>query len=190
MTVEALLAALSSLSQTSPPPRAIELVPDLAQVGLRVDPSEAARVPFNVPLEPNTVREEGTRSTLWLGPDEWLIVGAPREASAIIDELERSLDGLHRSVVDLSANRVALELGGSERFDVLSTGCAIDLHPRAWHTGMCAQTLFGRAQVILHERAEATRLLVRPSFAGYVVDRLLDAAGRSEPKPQVDPPDC
>jgi sarcosine oxidase gamma subunit len=40
---------------------------------------------------------------------------------------------------------------------------------------MCAQTLFAKAQVILHERADTTGVLVRPSFAGYVVERLLVA---------------
>ena len=34
---------------------------------------------------------------------------------------------------------------------------------------MCAQTLFGQAQVILQQRDErTTRVFVRPSFAGYV----------------------
>ena len=41
---------------------------------------------------------------------------------------------------------------------------------------MCAQTLFGGAQVILHQRDErTTRVFVRPSFAGYFVDRLATA---------------
>jgi sarcosine oxidase gamma subunit len=39
--------------------------------------------------------------------------------------------------------------------------------------GVCAQTLFARAQVILQELDGATRQFVRPSFAYYVVDRLL-----------------
>ena len=175
MTVEALRQSLTSLSQTSRRELTIGLVPDLAQVGLRLDPSEASHAPYPLPLEPNTVWEEGQRAALWLGPDEWLILGAPGEAPEIVDELERALEGLHRSVIDLSANRVAIELGGSERFALLSTGCPIDLHARLWRTGRCAQTLFGLAQVILHERAKTTGILVRPSFAGYVVDRMIDA---------------
>jgi sarcosine oxidase gamma subunit len=38
---------------------------------------------------------------------------------------------------------------------------------------MCAQTLFAKAQVLLQERADTTRVLVRPSFAGYVIERML-----------------
>jgi sarcosine oxidase subunit gamma len=73
----------------------------------------------------------------------------------------------------VSANRVAIELGGPGRFELLASGCPLDLHPRSWHAGMCAQTLFAKAQVILHERAETTGVLVRPSFADYLVERLL-----------------
>jgi hypothetical protein len=38
---------------------------------------------------------------------------------------------------------------------------------------MCAQTQFAKTQVILHERPAGTGLLVRPSFATYLVDRLI-----------------
>jgi sarcosine oxidase, subunit gamma len=100
-------------------------------------------------------------------------VGAPGAASVIVDELEASLAGHHRSVVDVSANRVVIELAGSTRHELLSSACPIDLHPRSWGDGRCAQSVFGAAQVLLHEREGATRLFVRPSFADYVVDLLL-----------------
>jgi sarcosine oxidase subunit gamma len=153
----------------------LEHVPFLAQVSLRIDPSLADRAPFPLPLTPNTAWEEGPRAVLWLGPDEWLVLGPPHAGARIVAELEASLEGEHRSVVDVSANRVAIELGGPGRFELLASGCSLDLHPRAWRSGMCAQTLFAKAQVILHERAETTGVLVRPSFASYVIDRLLAA---------------
>ena len=113
---------------------------------------------------------------LWLGPDEWLVVAEPGGAAAIAEELERSLADLHRSVVDVSSNRVVLELSGSSRHDLLSSACPIDLHPRSWADGRCAQSVFGAAQVLLQERRGTTRLFVRPSFADYVVDLLLAVA--------------
>jgi sarcosine oxidase, subunit gamma len=152
-----------------------ERVPFLAQVSLRLDPALADRLPVALPLEPNTARDDGVRAALWLGPDEWLVLGPPHAGAGIVAELEAALDGLHRSVVDVSANRIGIELGGPDRLELLASGCPIDLHPRAWGVGSCAQTLFGKAQVILHERAGTTRLLVRPSFAGYVVARLVAA---------------
>lgn len=148
-------------------------LPFLAQVSLRLDPSLAERVSFPLPLEPNTAWQAGARAALWLGPDEWLVVGPAHTASEIVAELDRALEGEHRSIVDVSANRVALELGGPDRFELLESGCSLDLHPRSWRAGMCAQTLYAKTQVILHERHDATRVFIRPSFAGYLVDRLL-----------------
>lgn len=145
----------------------------VSQLDVRVDPSTAAGLGF--PTTPNRATT-GDRDALWLAPDEWLVVGASGTAGAIADELARSLDGLHHSIVDVSANRVALELGGPSRHDLLASACPIDLHPRSWGGGRCAQSVFGAAQVLLHERDGATRLFVRPSFADYVVDLLLAAA--------------
>jgi sarcosine oxidase subunit gamma len=154
-------------------------VPFLAQVSLRLDPGLADRAPIPLPLEPNTAWEDGPRAALWLGPDEWLALGPPHAGGEIVAELDSALTDVHRSVVDVSANRVAIELGGPGRAELLSKGCPIDLHPLAWTTGMCAQTLLAKAQVILHERADTTGLLVRTSFADYLVDWLLAASGEA-----------
>lgn len=145
----------------------------MSQLDVRIEPASAAALGF--PTEPNTART-GARDVLWLGPDEWLIVGVPGAARAIRDELEASLAGLHRSVVDVSANRAVIELAGPSRHDLLSSACPIDLHPRSWGDGRCAQSVFGAAQVLLHEREGVTRLFVRPSFADYLVDLLLAVA--------------
>jgi sarcosine oxidase, subunit gamma len=146
----------------------------LAQVDVRVDPTTAGTLGF--PTEPNTWTPAGDRDVLWLGPDEWLVVAEPGGAGAIAQELERSLADVHRSVADVSANRSVLELSGSSRHEHLSSACPIDLHPRSWGDRRCAQSVFGAAQVLLQERQETTRLFVRPSFAGYVVDLLLAVA--------------
>lgn len=140
---------------------------DLAQVDLRTDPAD---VPFEAP-DPNTATSWEGRDVLWLGPDEWLIVGKTGTERAIVDELETALSGHHRSVVDASANRIVFDL--EDGLELLSTGCGLDLDPAHWLSGMCAQTLLGQAQVILHQRDErTTRIFVRPSFARYLVDRL------------------
>ena len=146
----------------------------LAQVDVRADPSTAARLGF--PAEPNTVASGPDRDILWLGPDEWLVVGLGGPAEALVAELETTLGGVHHSVVDVSANRTGIELGGPSRHELLSTACPIDLHPRSWSDGRCAQTVFGAAQILLQEREGTTRVFVRPSFAAYVVDLLLAAS--------------
>ena len=140
---------------------------DLAQVSLRADPSV---LPFAA-LKPNTATTWDGRDVLWLGPDEWLVVGEAGSEGSIRRELQDALAGQHRSVLDVSANRMVFDL--TDGLDLLSSGCGLDLDPSRWHPGMCAQTLFGQAQVILHQLDErTTRVFVRPSFAGYFCLRL------------------
>jgi sarcosine oxidase subunit gamma len=146
----------------------------LAQVDVRCNHAVARRLGF--PVAPNTVKGNMRRGVLWLGPDEWLVVGLPGTAGATIASLETALGDEHRSVIDVSANRVVLEMTNDDRLDVLASVCSIDLDPRSWSPMMCAQTLLGRAQVILQELPAATRIFVRPSFTGYVADLLLAAA--------------
>jgi sarcosine oxidase, subunit gamma len=146
----------------------------LAQLDVRVDPSTAATLGF--PTRPNTATSSSDRDVLWLGPDGWLVVSEPGTADAIAAELAAALGGLHHSLVDVSANRAVFELAGPSRHELLSSACPIDLHPRSWRDGRCAQTVFGAAQIVLQEREEATRLFVRPSFADYVIDLLVAAA--------------
>jgi sarcosine oxidase subunit gamma len=140
---------------------------ELAQVGLRADPTS---LPLDPP-EPNTVTTWEGRDILWLGPDEWLVVGEPGAEGSIEQELRDALARHHHSVIDLGANRVVFDL--TDALDPISSGCGLDLDPRRWRPGMCAQTLFGQAQVILYQRDErTTRVFVRPSFVGYFLERL------------------
>ena len=143
------------------------------QVDLRVDPVDPAATRIGellgtpLPVVPNT----GSEVVLWLGPDQWLVFGTPEE------QLRAALGDTPGSVVDVSANRVVFELSGPGAREVLEQGCAIDLHPRAFGPGRCAQTMLARANVVLHkvDAAPTYRILVRPSFAGYLRSWLRDA---------------
>jgi sarcosine oxidase subunit gamma len=146
---------------------------DLAQVDVRAGPSH---VPFEAP-EPNTATTWGGRDVLWLGPDEWLVVGDAGTEGEIVRTLSELLAGRHASVVDVSANRIVFDV--PDALQLLSTACGLDLDPNRWRPGMCAQTLLSHAQVILHQRDErTTRVFVRPSFAGYLIERLDDRRDR------------
>jgi sarcosine oxidase subunit gamma len=154
-------------------------LPFLEQVDLRIARSEADPLPPFLPLEPNTWVGWNGRDVLWLGPDEWLLLDGSQttEGGGLAAELTTLLSGTHRSLVDVSANRTVLELTSDDRRELLSTGCGLDLHVRSWRDGMCAQTLVGRVPVILQERSGTTRIFVRPSYADWLLDWMLDAAG-------------
>jgi sarcosine oxidase subunit gamma len=165
-------------------PDGLRELPFLAQVDLRADPADAAALQriasalgFPLPSQPNTVSGEADRHALWLGPDEWLIVGPPDGEADLEARCRQALGAALGAVVDVSAGRTTLELWGAYARAVLETGCDIDLHPRAFGPGRCAQTLVARAGVILHQTSAEPRyrLLVRPSFAGYLAAWLRDA---------------
>jgi len=175
-------------------PVGLRELPLLTQIGLRLHDAPgapprragspaghavvAAALGFPLPEVPNTTTGDGARTALWLGPDEWLLVGPPGEARSLEAMLEEALPREVGSVIGLSANRTVLELRGPHARDVLAAGCSLDLHPRAFGPGDCAQTLLARAAVILHQTdlEPVYRILVRGSFAGYLADWLLDAA--------------
>jgi len=148
------------------------------QVGLRLRapfPAYLAGVPL--PLAPNRVAVTGSVRTLWLGPDEWLVV-AEGAAPDLLPRLERAVTGRRASVSDLSSSRVIIEIGGSAARDLLASGCGLDLHPRAFGPGQCAQTLLSRVPVILDQLDQAPhyRLLTRRSYSRWLVDWMIDAA--------------
>ena len=163
-------------------------LPFLAQLDLRLgaDDVEARDAVESVigalPIEPNTVHGGADAAVLWLGPDEWLVVGPPDGEAALASQLHEALGGARRrvAIVDVSANRTTLELNGPRVRELLEFGCPIDLHPRAFGPGRCAQTLLARANVLIwfvtDEPEPVYRLLVRPSFAAYVAAWLADAA--------------
>ncbi|HEX9343574.1 MAG TPA: sarcosine oxidase subunit gamma family protein, partial [Actinomycetota bacterium] len=151
----------------------------LSQVSLRVDLTPAKgrpAPPLELPLQPNSWGRIGILEALWLGPDEWLVTGGQGNAGKMVILLDAAFDGRPHSIVDVSANRVATDLTGADRLDLLATGCPLDLHPRVWSEGACAQTLLARVPVLLQERASTTRLFVRPSFAAWLADWLAAAA--------------
>jgi sarcosine oxidase subunit gamma len=149
-------------------------VPFLAQFDVRVD---ADAVPaLALPTGPNTATTAGERRVLWLGPDEWLVVAPAGERGTLAGELRAALDGVPAAVVDVSGQRTVIELSGPSAREVLMKGCSIDLHPRAFGAGRCAQTALALAPVVLLPvRADAFWIFVRASFAEYLADWLIDA---------------
>ncbi|HKS89264.1 MAG TPA: sarcosine oxidase subunit gamma family protein [Stellaceae bacterium] len=151
----------------------------LEQIGLRAKPpvpAYLAGVPL--PLQPNRVAPMRELRTLWLGPDEWLVTAPEGLAPDLQGRLTRAIEGRHAAVVDLSASRIALEIAGPQARTLLEKGCGLDLHPRAFVAGCCAQTLFAKLPVIIDQLSTAPlyRLFVRRSAASWLAAWLIDAA--------------
>lgn len=145
---------------------AVRELPFETHVSVRMDPTSAPAVAARLGTEPAILR---------LGPDEWLVVA--EEDADLETELRAVLTGDRDAIVDVSDQRTTFELAGPRARAILGMACSIDLHPRAFGPGRCAETMLARAGVVLWQVDDTPtfRLLVRRSFAAYVVAWLLDA---------------
>jgi sarcosine oxidase subunit gamma len=176
--------AAATAAAGAPGAVALKLLPVNTQIDLRGNPGDRqftdgvrTAIGFDLPRESNRAATASERTALWLSPDQWLILAPFAERVAVLDKLRSSLAGQHVSIVDVSANRVVLELAGPKARETIAKGCGLDLHPRVFGPGHCAQSLVARSQALIWQTDDAPtyRLLVRPSFAGYVADFLIDA---------------
>lgn len=132
---------------------------------------------IDLPLEPNTVIEGARTTTIWLGPNEWYVVTPAGEEREVVARLEEVLAGRHFAVNDVTGYYTTIVLEGPSARAVLEKGCTLDLHPRAFTRGQCAQTLLAHAGMLVRPCGErAFELVVRRSLADYVFVWLEDAA--------------
>lgn len=140
------------------------------------------------PVRPNRVATKGKAAILWLGPDEWLAVTPPGTESKTAARLQAALgkscdeEGggpLHAAVVDVTESRAVIRLAGENAREVLMKGCGLDLHPKAFTPGHCAQSTLAKAQIILRQvdKAPTYDLHVARSLAEYLWAWLEDAGG-------------
>ena len=138
-----------------------------------------------LPSEPNSTTGQDDLRVFWLGPDEWWVV-TPGDGPAMADKLRAALAGQKAAVTDVSESRTCIHISGARARDLLAKGCPLDLHPRVFSTGRCAQSLCAKAMITLHQVADdsddttgsgpAYDVYVLNSFAEYLWLWLEDAA--------------
>jgi sarcosine oxidase subunit gamma len=124
----------------------------------------------DLPLAANTVAAAGDVRILWLGPNEWWVVGTDARRQGLIDGLRQAFVGQHTNVTDVSESRTVITLSGPAARDVLARGLSNDLHPRAFGPGQCLQTSLSRTNVLLHQtdNTPSYEIYVLKSFADYL----------------------
>jgi sarcosine oxidase, subunit gamma len=178
-------ALAGDLAAASTAELSIREVPFAVQIDLRGN-SHSGEFPAaaygilggDLPLAPNTFTRMSSLDALWLGPDQWLLVSFGNAATSGLEAgLRRALAGQHASIVDVSDCRAVLDLSGPQSRQVLLQGLSLDLHPRTFGPGQCAQTLLARAPIILQQLTDAPsyRIFVARSFSHYMVKWLCDA---------------
>ena len=128
--------------------------------------------------EPLASARQRDVTMLWLGPDEWLVVTPDRRVAGIERALRDALEGQRAALTDVSHGRTVLALSGPEARTVLAKGCPLDLHPRVFGPGRCAQSRLAKCQVLIHQThvAPTFEIYVNRSFSQYAWTWLEDAA--------------
>jgi sarcosine oxidase, subunit gamma len=118
------------------------------------------------------------RATLWLGPDEYLLLGTDVAAeAATADALGHALGAAPHALVNISHRQFALEVSGPHAASILSGACPLDLDPGEFPVNMCTRTVFAKADIVLWRvRDDAFHLEVWRSFNGYVTGLLSEIA--------------
>lgn len=129
------------------------------------------------PLEANTVKSAGDNRLFWLGPDEWLVITPAGQQAQVKATLLKALDGVFSSVVDNSSGLTMIEICGDCAMELLQTDCPLDLHPRSFKPGQCAQTRLAKAGMTLAPKVDGSGfdVIIRRSFADYLLLWLLEA---------------
>jgi sarcosine oxidase, subunit gamma len=142
-----------------------------------------------------------TRATLWLGPDEYLLLdfgsfepsaghppGSASDASGgastatLFDALDSAMADVPHALVDISHRQFAFEMTGSHAATILCGACPLDLDLAQFPVGMCTRTVLAKADITLwRTRADAFHLEVWRSFAGYVAGVLTEIAAEFYP---------
>jgi sarcosine oxidase, subunit gamma len=129
---------------------------------------------------------QGARATLWLGPDEYLLLGGidgrqvathESQAAEAAGALELALRHIPHALVDISHRQFALKVSGPHAATILSGACPLDLDLSEFPVGMCTRTVFAKADIVLWRTQEdAFHVEVWRSFAGYVTGLLREIA--------------
>ncbi len=155
--------------------------------GKAADPAfkSAVKKALGVDLPAANNRSSGSAGSLHmlaLGPDEWLVITPAGSELKTQEKLTKAMAKLHVSITMTGEARTTIRISGRNARDVLSKGCPLDLHPRAFGPGACAQTILARADMTVHQTAWDGKakvatydIIVLRSFAEYIWTWLEDA---------------
>ena len=161
--------------------------PFLGKLILRADPALVmdlihGSVGSKLPLDALTSTTVGDTSILWLGPDEWMIVTSPEETAPRFAATRAALAQVHHQLVDVGDYYTIIELCGPRAREALMKLTTLDLHPRAFKTGMVAGSVFAHANAWVWqtigdevEGGPIFQLIIRWSMADYLWCSLAEA---------------
>jgi sarcosine oxidase subunit gamma len=138
-----------------------------------------------LPTEANTSSSSSKLTSIWLSPDEWMVVSNDKtEKDTNSYDLEESLyNSVSKTnlgaVVDVTDQFVMLELEGSKIYELFSSGSPFNFNEFKEKKGSSTQTLLnGIDVIILNKGINLVNLFVRRSFSEHLYSWINDSASR------------
>ena len=139
----------------------------------------------SLPTEANTSSSSSKLTSIWLSPDEWMVVSNDKtEKDTNSYDLEESLyNSISKNnlgaVVDVTDQFVMLELEGSKVYELFSSGSPFNFNEFKEKKGSSTQTLLnGIDVIILNKGINLVNLFVRRSFSEHLYSWINDSASR------------
>jgi sarcosine oxidase subunit gamma len=155
----------------------ISALPNAERISLRVPAASVAALSkalgVALPTKPKTSASAKSRTALWLGPDEWLVIDeAGKDPLADC----AGVKALH-SGVGISHRNLAFAVTGPNCEAAISAGCPQNVSLATFPVGACSRTILGKVEIVLYRPAADTfRVECWRSFSDYVWDFLTDSA--------------
>ena len=122
-------------------------------------------------------------TSLWLGPNEWLVVSNNEISKdkdiykleqVLFDDISKTNLGAVTNVTDQLS---VFSLSGSNILEVLSKACPFDFDSKNFGDNKVIQTILNHVDITIHQKSKNNiDLYVRRSFASYLWDWLKDSA--------------
>ena len=147
-----------------------------AVVNLRGDARDPAFVSsvrqalgLSLPAQACTSASNVRLRMVWVGPDDWFVIGPAGEQNDIAAALRQALAGQHAAVTDVSSGYFLVNLSGPSARVLLSHGCPMDFHPTVFRVDQVASTHFFKVGITIWQTGPAPDfgLLVRRSFIDH-----------------------
>lgn len=151
--------------------------PNAARASLRAYPDAVAALSsalgVSLPTSPKTSATGAGITAMWLGPDEWLLIGP--EGTDFVALAAKS-NVLH-SAVDISHRNIGILVEGPSARVAIGSATPHDLTEASFPVGACTRTVFGKMEIVLHREASETwRVECWRSFADYCFGMLAEGA--------------
>jgi len=138
-----------------------------------------------LPTEANTSSASNKLTSIWLSPDEWMIISNEKvQKDTNKYELQELLyNNISKTnlgaVTDISDQFVLFELEGKNIFELFASGSPFNFNEFKEKKGTTTQTLLNHIDVIIyHKDQNLVNLFVRRSFSEHLWSWINDSASR------------